>query len=57
MLFLDGELRIRTFTPAMTELLRLRERESKLETDLGGRVRATRERVEATLAKSQQLEL
>ena len=39
------------------ELLRLRERESKLESDLGGRVRATRERVEATLAKTQQLEL
>src|SRR5438128_1868899 len=39
------------------ELLRLRERDAKLETEVSGRVRATRERIEATLAKSQQLEL
>jgi cell division protein ZapA len=39
------------------ELLRLREREGKLEGDYVGRVRSLRERVEATLEKSQQLEL
>ena len=39
------------------ELLRLRERESKIEGEVGTRVRAARERVEAALAKSQQLEL
>jgi cell division protein ZapA len=39
------------------ELLRLREREAKLESELAGRVRGMRERVESTLEKSQQLEL
>ena len=39
------------------ELLRLKEREGKLEGDYVGRVRSLRERVEATLEKSQQLEL
>ena len=39
------------------ELLRLREREGKLEGEYVGRVRSLRERVEATLEKSQQLEL
>jgi cell division protein ZapA len=39
------------------ELLRLREREAKLESELSGRVRSMRERVESTLEKSQQLEL
>jgi len=39
------------------ELLRLRKRDSNLESDLGGRLRILRERVESTLEKGQQLEL
>ena len=39
------------------ELLRLREREGKLEGDYVGRVRSLRERVEGALEKGQQLEL
>ena len=39
------------------ELQKLREREAKLETELSGRLRTVRERVESTLEKSQQLEL
>jgi len=39
------------------ELLRLRERDSKVDVESVARVRAVRERVEATLAKSQQLDL
>ena len=39
------------------ELMQLRQREQKLETELAGRVRTMRERVESTLEKSQQLEL
>ena len=39
------------------ELLRLRERDGKAESDLAGRVRSMRERVETTLEKTQQLEL
>ncbi len=39
------------------ELLRLKEREGKLDGELTGRVRSMRERVETTLEKTQQLEL
>jgi cell division protein ZapA len=39
------------------ELLKYRERDGKLEGEITGRIRAVRERVEATLEKSQQLEL
>ena len=39
------------------ELLRLRERDAKVESEVGGRVRALRERVEGALEKGQQLEL
>jgi cell division protein ZapA len=39
------------------ELQRLKDREAKLESELSGRVRSVRERVEATLEKAQQLEL
>jgi cell division protein ZapA len=39
------------------ELLRLRNRDSNLESDVGGRLRILRERVESTLEKGQQLEL
>ena len=39
------------------ELVQLRQREAKLESELAGRVRSIRERVETTLEKSQQLEL
>jgi cell division protein ZapA len=39
------------------EFLRGRERESKLDSGVGHRVRALRERVEGALEKSQQLEL
>lgn len=38
------------------ELLKLKVRESKLESEASGRVRGMRERVEAQLAKGQQLE-
>jgi cell division protein ZapA (FtsZ GTPase activity inhibitor) len=38
------------------EYLRLKEREAKLELEASGRVKALRERVEAQLAQSQQLE-
>ncbi|HEU4627778.1 MAG TPA: cell division protein ZapA [Steroidobacteraceae bacterium] len=38
------------------EYLKLKEREAKLESDASGRVKALRERVEAELAKGQQLE-
>ena len=38
------------------EYLKLKEREAKLESDASGRVKHLRERVEAQLAKSQQLE-
>jgi cell division protein ZapA len=38
------------------EYLKLKEREAKLEGETSGRVRAMRERVEAQLAKGQQLE-
>lgn len=38
------------------ELLKLKDREAKLEGDASGRVRNLRERVEAQLAKGQQLE-
>jgi cell division protein ZapA len=38
------------------EYLKLKEREAKLESEASGRVRAMRERVEAQLAKGQQLE-
>ena len=41
----------------VNELMQLREREAKLESELAGRVRSMRERVETTLEKSQQLEL
>jgi cell division protein ZapA len=41
----------------VNELLQLRQREAQLESDLAGRVRSLRERVESTLEKSQQLEL
>ena len=39
------------------ELLRFRNRDSNLETDVGGRLRILRERVESALEKGQQLEL
>jgi cell division protein ZapA len=39
------------------EFLKTRERESKLDSGVGTRVRALRERVEGALAKGQQLEL
>ena len=39
------------------ELLRLRNRDSNLESDVGGRLRILRERVESALEKGQQLEL
>jgi cell division protein ZapA len=39
------------------ELLRIRDRDAKLEGEVGGRVRALRERVEGALEKGQQLEL
>ena len=38
------------------EYLKLKEREAKLENEASGRVKALRERVEAQLAKGQQLE-
>ena len=38
------------------EFLKLKSREAKLETDASGRVKHLRERVEAQLAKGQQLE-
>jgi cell division protein ZapA len=41
----------------VNELLQLRQREAQLESDLAGRVRSLRERVESTLEKSQQLQL
>jgi cell division protein ZapA len=40
----------------VNEYLKLKEREAKLESEASGRVRAMRERVEAQLAKGQQLE-
>ena len=39
------------------ELLRLRNRDNNLATDVGGRLRILRERVESALEKGQQLEL
>ena len=39
------------------ELLRLRGRDAKLESESGGKVRALRERVETALERAQQLEL
>jgi cell division protein ZapA len=39
------------------EISRLREREQRVETQVGGRVRQLRERVEKAVARSQQLEL
>ncbi len=39
------------------ELLQLRQRDGQLEGEFAGRVRAIRERVEASLERSQQLEL
>jgi cell division protein ZapA len=39
------------------ELLRLRNRDGNLESDVGGRLRILRERVESALEKGQQLEL
>lgn len=39
------------------EFLRTKERETKLDSGVGTRVRALRERVESALAKGQQLEL
>ena len=39
------------------ELMRLKNRDSKLESDVVGRVRSLRERVEGALEKGQQLEL
>ena len=39
------------------ELLKARQREAALESELAGRVRTLRERVESTLEKSQQLDL
>ena len=38
------------------ELLQLKDREAKLESEVGGRVRSLRERVETALEKGQQLE-
>ena len=39
------------------ELIRLRKSDSNLESDIGGRLRILRERVESALEKGQQLEL
>jgi cell division protein ZapA len=39
------------------ELIRLRNRDGNLESDVGGRLRILRERVESALEKGQQLEL
>jgi cell division protein ZapA len=39
------------------ELIRLRNRDSNLESDVGGRLRILRERVESALEKGRQLEL
>jgi cell division protein ZapA len=39
------------------ELLRVRNRDSSLETDMGNRLRILRERVESALERGQQLEL
>ena len=39
------------------ELLKLRNKDHRLEDEMGGRVRAMRERIDAALASSQQLEL
>ena len=39
------------------ELLRFRNRDTNLESDVGGRLRILRERVESALEKGQQLEL
>jgi len=39
------------------ELLRFRNRDSNLDSDVGGRLRILRERVESALEKGQQLEL
>ena len=39
------------------ELLRFRKRDGSLESDVGGRLRILRERVESALEKGQQLEL
>jgi cell division protein ZapA len=39
------------------ELLRLRNRDNDLDSDVGGRLRILRERVESALEKGQQLEL
>ena len=39
------------------ELLRLQSREQQLESELGGRVRALRERIDGAVARSQQLDL
>jgi cell division protein ZapA len=39
------------------EMQKLKEREAKLESELSGRLRTVRERVESTLEKTQQLEL
>ena len=39
------------------ELLKLRNRDRRLEDEMGGRVRAMREQIDAALAGSQQLEL
>jgi cell division protein ZapA len=41
----------------VNELLQARQREAELESELAGRVRTLRERVETTLEKSQQLDL
>jgi cell division protein ZapA len=39
------------------ELMQLKEREARLESEIGNRVRGLRERVEATLEKGNQLEM
>ena len=39
------------------ELLRVRNRDNSLETDMGNRLRILRERVESALERGQQLEL
>ena len=39
------------------ELLRIQGREQRLEAEMGGRVRALRERIDGAVARSQQLEL
>ncbi|HEY0767880.1 MAG TPA: cell division protein ZapA [Steroidobacteraceae bacterium] len=39
------------------EFLRLKDRESRIDSGVGNRVRALRERIEGVLAKGQQLEL